>query len=141
MRLTIKVSGVGSNLSSNAEYITVLEPPMSFQQLAPNLPYVQVQSVYAESVPGNGYTWNTGTSPVYLDGFDRWTGTSASALQDTASPTLDSGTDLGVQARDGNRQFIVGIVLGAAGGALVGSLQEFLDSRRKSGQGGATQSS
>ena len=39
LRLTITVSGVGSNLSSNAEYITVLEPPMSFEQLAPSLPY------------------------------------------------------------------------------------------------------
>ena len=53
---------------------------------------------------------------------------------------LDSGTDLTVAARNGNLEFIAGIVVGVAGGALVGSLQEFLTSRRKGEQGASAES-
>jgi hypothetical protein len=132
LRQTIDVPGVGSNVSRNAEYVAVLTPPISFEQdQNGSTGYVPVQSVYAEKVPDNSYTWTTGSTPDYVNGFDRWTSTTAQSHQDAASPTLDSGTDLAVQSRDGNRQFIAGIVLGAAGGALVGSLQEFLNPRRK----------
>jgi len=141
LRQTIKVYDVATNMNLNAEYIAVLTPPISFQlgpapfRNVPSYPYVQVESVYAEQTQNGGaYTWNVGASPDYVNGFDRWTGTSAGALQDTASPTLDSGTDLTVAARNGNLQFIAGIVVGVAGGALVGSLQEFFTSRRKAEQ-------
>ncbi len=131
LRRSITVSDVGSNLSRNSEFVSVLIPPISFQP-TPSLSYAQVFTVYAEQVPGgNAYTWTTGTNPVYLDGFERWTLMSAGSMQDTVSPTLNSGTDLGVQARNGNLQFIAGIVVGVAGGALVVALQEWLDSRRK----------
>jgi hypothetical protein len=133
LRTTITVADVGSNLSRNGEYVAVLTPPISFEQLASGstYDYVPVQSVYAERVPSDAYTWTMGSIPEYVNGFDRWTSTSAGALQDAASPTLDSGTDLAVQNGNGNRQFIAGIVLGSAAGALVGALQEFLDCRRK----------
>jgi hypothetical protein len=132
LRLTTTVADTGSNVSRNAEYVAVLMPPISFQQGATAAaPYVPVQTVYAEQIPDDNYTWATGTSPDYVNGFDRWTGTSAQALQDAASPTLETGTDLAVQDRNGNLQFIAGIVVGIAGGALVGSLQEFLDTRKK----------
>jgi len=131
LRMSITVSDVGSNLSRNSEFVSVLIPPISFQQIG-SPSYTQVFTVYAEHVPaGNAYTWTTGTDPVYLDGFDRWTVMSAGSKQDTVSPTLNSGTDLGVQARNGNLQFIAGIVVGVAGGALVGAVQEWLDARRK----------
>jgi hypothetical protein len=97
--------------------------------------------VYAEQVPnGSAYTWTTGATPDYVNGFDRWTATSAGALQDTATPTLDSGTDLTVAARNANYQFIAGIVVGIAGGALVGALQEFLACRRKPEQAASAES-
>lgn len=136
LRMTITVPDVGSNVNSNAEYVAVLTPPISFEQLASGSTYnyVQVQSVYAERVPSDAYTWTTGSIPDYVNGFDRWTSTSAGALQDAASPALDSGTDLALQDRNGNLQFIAGIVLGSAAGALVGALQEFLDSRRKAAE-------
>jgi hypothetical protein len=131
LRLSIAVSNVGSNLGRNSGFVSVLIPPISFQS-TPSLSYTKVFTVYAEQVPGgNVYTWTTGAIPVYLDGFERWTVASAGSAQDTVSPTLNSGTDLAVQARNGNLQFIAGIVLGVAGGALVVALQEWLDSRRK----------
>ena len=66
-----------------------------------------------------------------MNGSERWTVASAGSIEDTVSPTLNSGTDLAVQARNGNLQFIAGIVVGVAGGALVVALQEWLDARRK----------
>jgi hypothetical protein len=127
----VKVSDTGSNLSRNDEFISVLTPPISFQ-VTSSKAYVQVPTLYAEQVPGgNAYTWNTGAEPVYVVGFDRWASTSAGAVLDTVSPSLDSGIDLGVQDRNGNLQFIAGIVVGVAGGALIGALQEGLDARRK----------
>ena len=131
LRMSITVPDVGSNLGRNDEFVSVLIPPISFQP-TPSPGYTQVFTVYAEQVPGgNAYTWTTGTDPVYLDGFERWTVTSAGSIEDTVSPTLNSGTDLAVQARNGNLQFIAGIVVGVAGGALVVALQEWLDARRK----------
>jgi hypothetical protein len=131
LTFNLKVWDTGSNLSRNDEYVSVLTPPISFQ-VESSLAYVKVSTLYAEQVPGGGaYTWNTGAEPVYLSGFDRWTATSAGTLLDTVSPTLDSGIDLGVQDRNGNLQFIAGIVVGAAGGALIGALQEYLDARPK----------
>ena len=130
LRMSITVPGVGSNLSRNDEFVSVLIPPISFQQIG-SPGYTQVFTVYAEQVPGrNAYTWTMGTNPVYLDGFERWTVTSAGSIADTVSPTLNSGTDLGVQARNGNLQFIAGIVVGVAGGALVGAVG-MADARRK----------
>jgi hypothetical protein len=147
LRQTITVSDVGTNVSLNAEYVGVLTPPISFLlspvpfRNLPSYPYVKVLSVYATHVPnGSAYTWTIGATPVYVNGFDRWTATTAGALQDAASPTLDSGTNLTVQARDGNLQFIAGIVVGIAGGALVGSLQEFLACRRKAEQAAGAES-
>jgi hypothetical protein len=147
LRRTVIVSHVGANVSLNAEYIGVLTPPISFLlaprpfQNLPSYPYVKVLSVYAEQVPnGNAYTWTIGATPVYVDGFDRWTAATAGAQQDAASPTLDSGTNLTVQARDANYQFIAGILVGIAGGALVGALQEFLACRRKAARAAGAES-
>jgi hypothetical protein len=147
LRQTITVSDVGTNVSLNAEYVGVLTPPIAFQlapvpfQNLPSYPYVKVLGVYAEQVPnGSAYTWTIGSTPVYVNGFDRWTATTAGALQDAASPTLDSGTNLTVQARNGNYQFIAGIVVGIAGGALVGALQEYLACRRKAEQAASAES-
>ncbi len=147
LRQTITVSDVGTNVSVNAEYVGVLTPPIAFQlapvppQILPSYPYVKVLGVYAEQVPnGNAYTWTIGATPVYVNGFDRWTGTTAGTLQEAASSTLESGTNLTVQARNGNYQFLAGIVVGIAGGALVGALQEFLASRRKTEQAASAES-
>ena len=141
LRRTITVSDVGTNVSLNAEYVGVLTPPISFglapvpPEILPSYPYVKVLGVYAEQVPnGSAYTWTVGATPVYVNGFDRWTSTTAGTLRDAVSPTLDSGTNLTLQARNGNYQFIAGIVVGIAGGALVGALQEFLSCRRKAEQ-------
>jgi len=133
--VTFTVPGVGSNVSDNDEYISVLTPPISFQ-FSPdpsfaNLSFQPVPTLFAIRVPNNAYTWTTGADPVYLDGFDRWSSTSSGSIQDTVSPTLVSGTDLGVLDRNGNLQFIAGIVVGVAGGTLVGSLQEWMSSRRR----------
>ncbi len=125
--MSITVSDVGSNLGRNDEFVSVLIPPISFQS-TPTLGYTKVFTVYAEQIPGgNVYTWTTGANPVYVNGFERWTVASAGSIEDTVSPTLNSGTDLAVQARNGNLQFIAGIVVGVAGGALVVALQEWLD--------------
>lgn len=141
LRQTITVSDVGTNVSLNAEFVGVLTPPITFGlspvpfRILPSYPYVKVASTYAEQVPnGSTYTWTVGATPVYVNGFDRWTATTAGAQQDAASPMLDSGTNLTLQARNGNYQFIAGIVVGIAGGALVGVLQEFLACRRKAEQ-------
>ena len=128
---------VATNVSRNAEYIAVLTPPISFQlepapfPNPPSYPYLKLESVYAEQVPNGGaYTWNTGATPDYVNGFDRWTSTSAGALghrQPDAGQRYRShrgGAERGLQ-------FISGIVVGIAGGALVGALQEFLACRRK----------
>jgi len=133
--VTFSVPGVGSNVSDNDEYISVLTPPISFQ-FSPDPSFADasfqpVPTLFAVRVPSNAYTWTTGADPVYLDGFDRWSSTSSGSIQDTVSPVLVSGTDLGVLDRNGNLQFIAGIVVGVAGGTLVGSLQEWMSSRRR----------
>jgi hypothetical protein len=69
-----------------------------------------------------------------VNGFDRWAAPSATTIEAQATPTLNSGSDLAVQDRNGNLQFIAGIAVGAAGGALVGAAQEWLNRRRKEEQ-------
>jgi len=131
LRRTITVSHVGSNLSRNDEFISVLTPPMTFQT-APDQPSSSVLTVYAERVPGgSAYSWTTGSVPVYVNGFDRWSAPSATSVEAASTPTLNSGADMAVQDRNGNLQFIAGIAVGAAGGALIGAAQEWLNRRRK----------
>jgi hypothetical protein len=137
LHLSITVSHVGSNLSRNDEFISVLTPPITFQVIGHSTNSA-VLTVFSEAVPGgDAYSWTTGSVPVYVNGFERWSAPSATSIEAAATPTLDSGSDLAVADKNGNLQFIAGILVGAAGGALVGAVQEWLNRRRKEAQVGA----
>jgi hypothetical protein len=139
LRLSLNVAQTGANLVQNHEYAAALVPPISFQRAttlasfkhAAHLPYVQVLTNYGEAISGaSAYTWNTGAVPAYAAGYDRWTGASASGLASTVSPTYASAVNLDVQAHASDLQFIVGVLVGVAGGALIGGVQEAIDARR-----------
>jgi hypothetical protein len=141
LRLRLDVAEIGTNLVQNHEYAATLVPPISFQLATKgasstdtfHLPYVQVPTNYGEVVRGaSAYTWNLGGAvPDYAAGYDRWTGASAAGLASAAEPTYDSAVNLDVQAHDSDLQFIVGVLVGIAGGALIGGVQTAIDTRRK----------
>ncbi len=134
--LTIDIPDAGLNYARNAEYIATLLPPVRFQ-LAPQGTYSSAHDAvvpvkFAEEVRHQGYTWSTGTIPVYLAGSYLWTYSSASDVQSAVSPTLDSGTDLNVQTYVTNMTFVAGALIGIAGGALIGAAQVALDAQAES---------
>jgi hypothetical protein len=147
LRLRLDVAEIGTNLVQNHEYAAALVPPISFQlattrasfKETSRLPYVQVPTNYGEVISGaSAYTWNLGAVPAYAGGFDRWTGASASGLASAVEPTYASAVNLDVQAHDSDLQFIVGVLVGVAGGALIGGVQAAIDVRRKgAGAGGS----
>ena len=89
-------------------------PIVTFQNDG-NVGYGNVSVKY--QIPGgSNYDWNSGPSP---DGLT-WTEPVSSA----ASAVQVTGTDNNAAATDTRNILIVGILLGAAGGALVGAIQE-----------------
>ena len=91
---------------------------------------------------GNSYTWDsgsTGYTPEYFGGEESWTYQSNVASTPTndviASSISDSGVNLSLQDRATKRALIAGVLLGIAGGAIVGALQELTDRRHTRASG------
>jgi hypothetical protein len=92
-------------------------------------------SVYAQTVPQtplfhfiytiptpSAFDWVGGPTPTTDHDHVQWTETAAGAAQSVAISTIDRGAD----RADSNRTFIAGLLAATAGGAFIGTLQEFL---------------
>ncbi len=89
--------------------------------------------VHYDLPDASSYDWTTGPRPVNEDG--DWV-TWFLQLQPTGATFESTATSAGAinqsaQQRDQRLTFLAGALVGVAGGALVGSLQEFLDARRE----------
>jgi len=139
----ITIADVGRNFARNHEYIATLLPPVIAQnqaascvnlqpaQCAPTAQDVPVN--YDETVAeGRNYTWNAGsTIPVYVGGAFHWIYGTSLTLATSVSPTFYSGVDLEVQDQNSTLTFLAGALLGIAGGALVGAIQEGVHARKE----------
>jgi hypothetical protein len=89
----------------------------------------------------SGFDWTGGPSPVYANTFHMpgaylapggamvW----VQSVKDLPNPIPASGTDNSAAALDSTRTFISGALLGIAGGALVGAIQETTHKKRRLG--------
>ena len=77
---------------------------------------------------GAAYSWTGGPTPSAVSPVVVWYLT----LGQLPSPTTVSATDLGAYNKDTVLTFVAGAILGIAGGALVGAIQEFMDSESRS---------
>ena len=139
----ITIPNVGRNFARNREYIATLLPPvialtqpascvyLQPAQCAPTAQDVPVN--YDETVSeGRNYTWNAGsTIPVYVSGAFHWIYSTSLTLATSVSPTFYSGVDLEVQDHNSTLTFLAGALLGIAGGALVGAIQEAVHARKE----------
>jgi hypothetical protein len=130
---------VQANLAQDDQDIVTSLPPISVLSYAyqpgqpapaatyfPNPPVVD----YAQRVVnGPDYTWQQGTTPVYTSGWDHWWFASAASATAALSPNIYTGTDLAVQNWNTTRTFFAGILVGLAGGALIGALQAAVSKR------------
>jgi hypothetical protein len=94
-------------------------PIVTFQDNG-NTGYGNVDVTYG--IPGGtDYDWNNGPDPDHLT----WTEPVSSAT----TAVQVAGNNNGAASRDTLEVLIVGILLGTAGGALVGAIQEFARAR------------
>ncbi len=139
----ITIANVGRNFARNREYIATLLPPVIVQTQPASCVYLQpaqcaptsqdVPVNYDETVSeGRNYTWNAGsTIPVYVGGAFHWIYGTSLTLATSVSPTFYSGVDLEVQDQNSTLTFLAGAMLGIAGGALVGAIQEGVHARKE----------
>jgi len=124
---------VAPNLTQDSEDVATLLPPVSVLQYlyvpgqpAPAPKYLASPPVvdYGERVTNSqGYTWEQGEIPVDTGGWDHWWYSAASSEPEALSPTFYSGTDLAVKNWNTTLTFLTGILVGLAGGALIGAIQ------------------
>ncbi len=133
------IPNVHANLAQDDQDVVTSLPPVSVLSYvyAPDAPapepsYFADPPVvdYGERVDhGGDYTWQQGTTPVDTGGWDHWWFTSATSASVALSPVVYTGTDLGVQSWNSNLTFVAGILVGLAGGALIGALQAAVSKR------------
>ncbi len=88
---------------------------------------LRVQTIYAV-VDGSSYTFTGGPPPSSVQPSSvAWT----IPVAQLATPNTVSATDLSAADRDTLKTFAAGAILGIAGGALVGAVQEFMDSEAR----------
>jgi hypothetical protein len=123
--LKFTVPNIGYGMTDNHEYISVESPTVRF------LYYPVGSSSYTdESIPvsfteylpnASSYTaWTSGSVPFDEGSYSNWQYVSATS----GSPVLNSAVSLSVQTRDNWATFGAGALLGIAGGALIGGIQE-----------------
>jgi hypothetical protein len=121
--------GVGDNESQNEEFVAALLPNLEFinSQSVNNPGMENVQTVISLSIPhADKYNWTSGTPPAFAGTLASW-----DFLTSPTTTTTESGVSLSVQDRNTKLVFISGALLGVAGGALVGAVQEVMDEKTK----------
>jgi hypothetical protein len=143
-------SAVTGGYHHESATLTFAGPPLGFDDgsgvATAELPTVEVPldveaqqgtvgavEVHYKVPDASSYDWTTGPRPVNEDG--DWV-TWFLQLQPTGAMFESTATSAGAinqsaQQRDQRLTFLAGALVGVAGGALVGSLQEFLDARRQ----------
>jgi hypothetical protein len=115
------IPGIGYNAAWNSQYISATLPSVDVYLVkAGNLIHQDVVTSIAVRIPdADKYTWTSGTPPKVVGSYADWTFTSppraAQVNNGVSLPAQDSATKL---------VFIAGALLGIAGGALVGAIQE-----------------
>jgi hypothetical protein len=121
--------GVGDNESENSEFVTALLPKLEFINYASitNPGPENVQTVISVAIPdASKYNWTSGSPPAFGGILASW-----NFLTSPSTTTTETGVSLSVQDRNTKLVFISGALLGVAGGALVGAIQEVMDERTK----------
>jgi hypothetical protein len=140
VELTVRnIPDVAANLAQDSQDIVTSLPPVSVlkyvytpDEPAPAPSYLTDPPVvdYGQRVTnGDDYTWQQGSTPVDTGGWDHWWFASASSAPGALSPVVYTGTDLAVQNWNTTKTFVAGILVGLAGGALIGALQAVVSRR------------
>jgi hypothetical protein len=129
----LNIPNVAANLAQDDQDIATSIPPVSVLHYVYSSSHPVPAPAYLANPPvvdygertvnGNAYTWQGGSTPVDTGGWEHWWYASASSAPEALSATFYSGSDLAVVDRNNNRTFLAGILVGIAGGALIGALQ------------------
>jgi len=121
-RVRVTIPGVGYNTAANEEYVSATLPNFEMWTYKAGAGYTrdEVPRTIALRIPGAAkYAWTSGPSPSINGGYASWLFTTPAGAS-----TVTSGVSLAVQDTDSKLIFLAGALLGIAGGALVGAIQE-----------------
>ena len=119
------ISNIGYGIKENREFASVESPSIRFlyEPSGPST-YTDEQipvAFYMYMSNPNSYTaWTSGSVPIQDGSFAVWRYLTVAI----GSPVLNTGVSLSVENSDNWLIFIAGALLGIAGGALVGAVQE-----------------
>jgi hypothetical protein len=120
---------IGYNTVANPVYVSAVLPNITFcyEGPTPGCRFEDVASSVLVRIPhSSSYTWTSGTEPQVSGAYTGWNFTKV-----VGSATVASGISLSAQDQDTRLIFIAGALLGIAGGAFVGAIQEGLRAKRR----------
>lgn len=115
------IPGVGYNAAWNNEYISATLPNVQVYLIkAGNYIHEDIPITMAVRIPDAGkYTWTSGAPPMVTGSYVIWLFTSP-----PGTAQVNNGVSLPAQDSAAKLFFVAGALLGIAGGALVGAIQE-----------------
>lgn len=119
------IPGAGFSVAWNNEYVSAILPNVQvYLSKSGNYIREDVPLTIAVRLPGAGkYTWTSGGPPLVAGSYVAWSFTSP-----PGSAQVNNGVSLHAQDLDTKLIFLAGALLGIAGGALVGAIQEAVKS-------------
>lgn len=119
------IPGVGYNAAWNNEYVSAALPDFEvYLTKAGNYIREDVPITTAVQIPDAGkYTWTSGAAPLVAGSYVSWNFTSQ-----PGAAQINNGVSLSAQGLAAKLVFVAGALLGIAGGALVGAIQEAVKS-------------
>ena len=123
--LSVFIPGVGYNAAWNNEYVSATLPSVQVYLFrAGTYTHEDVPAIIAVQIPNaHQYTWTSGTSPLDNGSYVSWSFTAS-----PGSAQVNNGISLPAQDSATKLIFVAGALLGIAGGALVGAIQEAVKS-------------
>jgi hypothetical protein len=120
------IPGVGYNAAWNSEYVSATLPSVPVYLLkAGNVIREDVSTTIAIGIPDpEKYTWTSGTAPTATGSYVGWYFTSSPGAAE-----VNNAISLSAQDSATKLIFVAGALLGIAGGALVGAIQEAVKSK------------
>jgi hypothetical protein len=127
---------IGDNTSRNDEYVAALLPSVEFindESITNPGADNGLHTIISILIPhADKYAWTSGSPPAFAGRLASW-----DFLTSATTTTTENGVSLSVQDSNTKLVFISGALLGIAGGALVGAIQEALDDKpEKASEGG-----
>lgn len=118
----VYVPGVGYNVAKNGEYVSAILPSVQTYLTQPRQGLIHEDvdtDIAMYMLRASRYTWTLGAPPDISGGYATWSFAPAPGSEEVAN-----GVSLSVQDEDTRLTFIAGALLGIAGAALVGAIQE-----------------